>query len=151
MNNIDIPKIKDEIKRITLELGREDVLAVGLFGSLARGNFHERSDIDVFVITQEGLSLEEQHKFYHFYHELIGEFHRDVTVLVYSVKDVKSVPSWQTLSMVKDAQFVYDRANIEELFKRILREAEAHGIVYDEKDKIFRLTKPGRVVFSLKD
>jgi hypothetical protein len=53
--------------------------------------------------------------------------------------------------MVKDAQFVYDRANIEGLFKRILREAEAHGIVYDEQHKVFRLKKPGGVVFSLKD
>ena len=151
MKTIDIQKVKDEIGRITLRLGREDVLAVGLFGSLARGDFHERSDIDVFVITLKELPLDEQHKFYHDYHELIGQFHRDITVLVYDVAGLKCVPCWHTLNMVKDAQFVYDRANIEELFKRILREAKTHGIVYDEKDKVFRLIKPGRVVFSLKD
>ena len=148
---MDIERIKSEMGAISHGLKRDDVLAVGLFGSLARGDYHERSDIDVFVITEPPLSLKEQHGLYHVYSRLIGQFHRDVTVLVYDVKDLKSVPSWQTLNMVKDAQFVYDRANIEELFKRILREAEAHGIVYDEKDKIFRLTKPGRVVFSLKD
>jgi predicted nucleotidyltransferase len=151
MNKIDITKIKDEIRRITLGLGREDVLAVGLLGSLARGDFNERSDIDIFVITRDPLSLEEQHRFYHEYHELIGLFHRDITVLVYDIKDLKSVPSWQTLNMVRDAQFVYDRAEIQKLFKRILKEAEAHGIIYDEKEKVFRLKKPGRVVFSLKD
>ena len=148
---MDIEKIKDEIRRITLDSQRKDLLAVGLFGSMARGNYRERSDIDVFVITEEPLSLEEQHGLYYLYSELIGQFHRDVTVLVYDIKDLKTVPSWQTLNMVKDAQFVYDRAEIEKLFKRILKEAEAHGIMYDNEEKVFKLLKPGRAVFSLKD
>ena len=51
--NVDIQKVKDEVRQITLKLGKKEILAVGLFGSLARGDLHERSDIDIFVITEK--------------------------------------------------------------------------------------------------
>jgi predicted nucleotidyltransferase len=148
---LDIEKIKAEARRIALALERQDVLAVGLFGSLARGTYHERSDIDIFVVTERGLSLKEQDELYYAFSELIGVFHRDVTVLAYDLKGIKEVPGWHTLQMIKDAQFVLDRAGIEALFKRILQEAAEHGIVYDEEHKLFKLSRPGPVVFSLKE
>ncbi len=46
--------------------------------------------------------------------------------------------------------FVYDRAGIKKLFKRILQEAEEHGIIYDSEEKVFKLKKAGRLVFSFK-
>ncbi|MBM4082071.1 MAG: nucleotidyltransferase domain-containing protein, partial [Planctomycetes bacterium] len=109
MKTVDIDKVKDGIKEIALRLGRADVLAVGLFGSLARGDFGDRSDIDVFVITSKELPLEEQHEFYRAFNKLIPQFKRDVTVLVYDLEAVKKVPTWQTLNMLRDARFVYDR------------------------------------------
>jgi predicted nucleotidyltransferase len=140
-------EILDEIRKIAMK--RKDILAAGLFGSLARGNYNERSDIDVFVITERELSLEEQDKLYHEFSGLIERFKRDVTVLVYDIEGLKKVPSWQTLNLIKDAVFAYDRGGIKEVFREILRKAEERGIVYDEKDGVFKLRRPGRVVFSI--
>jgi predicted nucleotidyltransferase len=36
--NVDIQKVKDEVRQITLRLGKKEILAVGLFGSLTRGD-----------------------------------------------------------------------------------------------------------------
>ena len=57
---MDVQKIKDGVRQITLRLGKKTVLAVGLFGSLTRGDFDERSDIDIFVITEKEIPLKEQ-------------------------------------------------------------------------------------------
>jgi len=124
---------------------------VGLFGSLTRGDFDERSDIDIFIITEEELPLREQDGLYYTFSELIPEFKRDISVLVYDINGLKKIPTWQTLNLIKDAYFVYDRAEIEEIFKKILQEAQKHGIVYDEHEKVFRVRKPERVIFSLRE
>jgi len=149
--NVNIQKVEDGVRQIALRLGKKGILAVGLFGSLARGDFDERSDIDVFVITEEEISLRKQDELYYAFSELIPRFGRDVTVLVYDIKGLKRIPAWQTLNLVKDARFVYDQADIEELFKKILQKAEEHGVVYDERDRVFRLKRVGRVVFSLEE
>ena len=80
---------------------------------------------------------------------MIPQFGRDITVLVYDINGVKRIPTWQTLNLVKDACFVYDRAEIERVFKIILQEAEEHGIVYDDREKVFKLKRAERLVFSL--
>ena len=147
----DINKIREEALRIALALDRADVLAVGLFGSLARGTCHDRSDIDIFVITEKCLSLKEQDELYYAFSDLIGIFHRDVTVLAYDIKGVKEVPCWHTLQMIKDAQFILDRAGMRDLFPKILQQAAEHGIVYDEKEHLFKLARPGKVVFSYEE
>ena len=143
-------RVKDDVREVVLKLGRKEILAVGLFGSMARGDFDERSDIDIFVITETELPLSEQDELYYiFSSELIPKLGRDVTILVYDMNGLKRVPSWQTLNLIKDACFIYDRGGLKLLFKRILKEAAEHGIIYDEKEKVFRLEKVGRVVFSL--
>lgn len=38
---MDLAEVEQEVRRIAVDL--KDVLAVGLFGSLARGDAHERS------------------------------------------------------------------------------------------------------------
>jgi len=146
---MDVQKIKDGVRQITLRLGKKPVLAVGLFGSLTRGDFDERSDIDIFVITEKEIPLKEQDELYYAFSELIPQFGRDITVLVYDINGVKRIPTWQTLNLVKDAYFVYDGAEIERVFKIILQEAEEHGIVYDDREKVFKLKTAERLVFSL--
>jgi predicted nucleotidyltransferase len=141
-------EVINEIERIVKNLGRKDVLAAGLFGSLARGDFNERSDIDIFIITKKELGIKEQDEFYYAFSELRQKFRRDTTVLVYDIESLKKVPSWQTLNMIKDAIFAYDVASVKEIFKDILNEAEKHGIFYDEKEKVFKSRKK-RIVFSL--
>lgn len=146
---MNIKRIKEEVRKIALNLRKREVLAVGLFGSLARGDFNERSDVDIFIITNTELTLKEQDELYYTFSELIPKFGRDVTVLVYDIESLKKVPSWQTLNLIKDACFVYDSGRIKETFKMILEEAEHYGIVYDGKEKVFKLKKPGRIIFSL--
>jgi predicted nucleotidyltransferase len=148
---MDISRVSGEVRQIVSRLENKGVLAVGLFGSLARGDFDERSDIDIFVITEKELSLGEQDELYYDFSELIPAFKRDVTVLVYDINSLKRIPSWQTLNLVKDACFVYDQAGIEEVFKMILQQAEERGIVYDENDGVFKLKRAERLVFSFKE
>ena len=149
--NMEIKKVIGAVRQIALRLGKKEILAVGLFGSLTRGNFDERSDIDIFVITEKELSLKEQDELYYTFSELISKFGRDITVLVYDINGLKEIPTWQTLNLVRDAYFIEDRAEIEKIFKQILQEAERHGIVYDDQEKVFKLKKPERVVFSLNE
>jgi len=149
--NIEIERAKDGVREIALNLGKKEILAVGLFGSLTRGDFDKRSDIDIFVITEKELPLREQDELYYAFSELIPKFGRDITVLVYDINGLKKIPTWQTLNLVKDACFVYDWAGIERLFKKILQQAEEHGIVYDKEEKVFRLKRVGRSVFSLRE
>jgi len=145
---VNVEEVLEEIGRIASELGRDDVLAVGLFGSLARGDFDERSDIDIFVITKDELTIEEQDELYRIFSRLIPRFKRDITLLVYDLDGLKRVPTWQTLNMLRDARFAFDRGGIEELFKAILRRAEESGIVYDEEEGVFKLVDPSRGVFE---
>ena len=142
-------EVISEIERIVKNLGRKDVLAAGLFGSLAREDYNERSDIDIFIITKKELGIKEQDEFYYAFSELRRKFKRDTTVLIYDIESLKKVPSWQTLNMIKDTIFAYDIANVKEIFKNILNEAEKHGIFYDEKEKVFKSRKQGRIIFSL--
>jgi predicted nucleotidyltransferase len=142
-------QVKKEVRRIALKVENKGILAVGLFGSLARGDFDERSDIDIFVITEKELPLQEQDELYNAFSALIPIFNRDVTVLVYDLNGLKRVPTWQTLNLVKDACLVIDRVEVAKTFERILQEAKTHGIVYDEQERVFRLKRPGRVIFSL--
>jgi len=147
---MNIKRIKEEVRKIALNLRKREVLAVGLFGSLARRDFNEKSDIDIFIITNTELTLKKQDELYYNFSELIPKFGRDITVLVHDIESLKKVPSWQTLNLIKDACFVYDSGRIKETFKMILEEAEQYGIIYDSKEKVFKSKKPGRTIFSLK-
>ncbi|MFZ2070543.1 MAG: nucleotidyltransferase domain-containing protein [Halobacteriota archaeon] len=149
---MNIKRIREETRKIALNLSKRkrEVLAVGLFGSLARGNYNERSDIDIFIITNHELTLKEQDELYYSFSALIPEFGRDITVLVYDRESLKAVPSWQTLNLIHDACFVYDPEDIKGVFKMILEKAEQSGIIYETRERVFKSTKPGRAIFSLK-
>jgi len=149
--NLDIDRVKEDVRQISQAIGRKEILAVGLFGSFTRGDYDKRSDIDIFIITEKGLPLKEQDELYFAFSELIPRFGRDISVLVYDINGLKKIPTWQTLNLVKDACFVDDRAEIEKIFKKILQQAEEHGIVYDNEEKVFKLKKVERLVFSLKE
>jgi predicted nucleotidyltransferase len=149
--NLDIDRVKEDVRQISQAIGRKEILAVGLFGSFTRGDYDKRSDIDIFIITEKDLPLKEQDELYFAFSELIPRFGRDISVLVYDINGLKKIPTWQTLNLVKDACFVDDRAEIEKIFKKILQQAEEHGIVYDNEEKVFKLKKVERLVFSLKE
>lgn len=142
---MNLAEVERAVREIAVGL---DVLAVGLCGSLARGDAHEHSDIDIFVITRRALSLAEQDALYEAFSPLISRFGRDITVLSYDLESLKRVPTWHTLQMMKEARFVYDPGGIAEIFGEILRQAEEQGIVYDEQARVFRLKEARRTVFS---
>ncbi len=123
---------------------------MGLFASLATGDFKKKSDIDIFIITNNELTLKEQDEPYYTFSEPMPEFGRDITVLVYDTEDLKKVPSWQTLNLIKDACFVYDPERIKETFKMILEKAKQCGIVYDSREKVFKSKMPETIIFLLK-
>ncbi len=147
---MDIEKIKEKIKNITPIL-KEDILAVGLFGSLAREDFHERSDIDIFIITQKEFNFKERDELYYVLSEILLEFKRDITVIVYDLNSLKKVPTWQTLNLIKNADFICDRAEIEKILKKILEDTEKKGIFYDAQQKVFKLEKLERKIYLLKE
>jgi predicted nucleotidyltransferase len=149
--NLNIDDVKERIKQIILRLGKREILAVGLFGSLARGDLDKRSDVDIFVITEKEPSLRDQDELYSTFSPLISQFGRDITVLIYDINSLKKIPSWQTLNLLKDAYFLDDQGGIEETFKKILHKAQKHGIIYDDQKKVFKLKDPKRLVFSFYD
>ena len=149
--SIDIQEVKNEVREAVLGMRKDEILAAGLFGSVVRGDFDDKSDIDIFVITGKELSLREQDELYYDLSEAVNKFGRDVTVLTYDLDGLKKVPTWQTLNLLKDGSFVYDRAEIEKVFKKILEEAEKQGIIYDNQEKVFKLRRAERMIFSLRE
>jgi predicted nucleotidyltransferase len=149
--SIDIQEVKNEVRQAVLGMRKDEILAAGLFGSVVRGDFDDKSDIDIFVITGKELSLREQDELYYDLSEAVNKFGRDVTVLTYDLDGLKKVPTWQTLNLLKDGSFVYDRAEIEKVFKKILEEAEKQGIIYDNQEKVFKLRRAERMIFSLSE
>ena len=149
--SIDIQEVKNEVRQAVLGMRKDEILAAGLFGSLVRGDFDDKSDIDIFVISGKKLSLREQDELYYDLSEAVNKFGRDVTVLTYDLDGLKKVPTWQTLNLLKDGCFVYDRAEIEKVFKKILEEAEKRGIIYDTQEKVFKLRRGERMIFSLSE
>ena len=149
--SIDIQEVKNEVRQAVLGMRKDEILAAGLFGSVVRGDFDDKSDIDIFVITGKELSLREQDELYYDLSEAVNKFGRDVTVLTYDLDGLKKVPTWQTLNLLKDGCFVFDRAEIEKVFKKILEEAEKQGIIYDNQEKVFKLRRAERMIFSLSE
>ena len=149
--SIDIQEVKNEVRQAVLGMRKDEILAAGLFGSVARGDFDDKSDIDIFVITGKELSLRQQDELYYDLSEAVNKFGRDVTVLTYDLDGLKKVPTWQTLNLLKDGCFVYDKAEIEKVFKKILEEAEKQGIIYDNQEKVFKLRRAERMIFSLRE
>jgi predicted nucleotidyltransferase len=128
-------------------------LAIGICGSLARGDYHERSDIDIFVVIPE----ENWHKgiqdewYYRLYNLLYKRYHRDITVFVYTPELLKKVPCWATLNMVTEGILVIDRAGISKIFERIIERAKQIGLALKKIGKyptwvMGRPVRPGEVI-----
>jgi predicted nucleotidyltransferase len=50
MDKKEIEKIKEEIKKFKEKIGADKLI---IFGSFARGNFNEHSDIDVLIVGKK--------------------------------------------------------------------------------------------------
>lgn len=111
----------------------QEVEALGIFGSLARGSdFSERSDIDVFVIVREkepnGVT---DQRWWQWVKKALEPFDRDVTVLVYTVAGLRTIANWYVLRLAAEGVLVYDRADIAGLFDQIVQAAHRAGLVQE--------------------
>ncbi len=138
---MDIEKSKEKIKNIAPGLKRKNILTVELFGSLERGDFHLRRDIDILDITRRELTLKEENELYFAFSKIIPETKKDLTVLVYNIESLKRIPTWQSLNRVKNAHFIYDKAHLEKVFQKIPKEMGKYGIFDDALGKNFRYKK----------
>ncbi|RKZ21722.1 hypothetical protein DRQ18_03995 [bacterium] len=123
-----IDSIKNAI--LSLEKELEEAEAVGIMGSIARGDFNEKSDIDIFVIVKEmkpGSNTERL--WWNRINRVLKEFKRDITVIVYTVKALKKISNWYVLRLASEGILIYDKGNIKELFAKIIRTAKEAGLV----------------------
>lgn len=86
------------VERLKDELG-DDLIAVWLYGSRARGERHEESDIDVLVITRE--VRRDRHRV----HELATE-----------AMLAQEGPAFDLMPHIRDPEWVQDRREIESFF-----------------------------------
>jgi len=124
----------EEVKEALLTLGDElqEAEAVGIFGSLARGDFSPASDIDIFVVVKEdeneGRCLEVDDLWWRRVRDALSKFQRDVTVLVYSTEGLRKISNWYVLRLASDGILVFDQGGIGELFDKILETARKTGL-----------------------
>jgi len=113
-----------------------EIEALGIFGSLARGNdFTERSDIDIFVIVREKepAGVTDQ-QWWQWVKQALEPFNRDVTVLVYSVVGLRTIANWYVLRLAMEGVLIYDRADVAGLFDQIIQAAQRAGLVQEKID-----------------
>jgi len=137
MSERPMPTI-EEVKEALLSLG--DVLqeaeAIGIFGSLARGDFSPRSDIYIFVVVKrKRKGIEDDELWWHRINDALRKFERDVTVLVFSVEALRKIAGWDVLRLATDGIFAFDKGNIEELFRKIVDAARKPGLVQVKRGK----------------
>ncbi len=147
-----IKKIKNKILAIDLV----DVEGIGIFGSLARGyDFNHHSDIDIFVVVKEHTEEMDTILPNKIRNGLV-EIDRDVTVLIYSVKGLKSICNWYVLRLASEGILLYDRGReIKLLFKKIIKAAKDAGLkrIKRDNDLVWSINRPLKIgeVFEVKD
>jgi predicted nucleotidyltransferase len=120
--------------------------AIVITGSLAYGHFGPRSDIDVVIVVQEKPPDRDEIFWYHRVHAALARFHRDTTVLVYTLQGLRYVPSWYTIVLASDHIMVYDRGKVAPLFQKIIAAAKRADLVravYGGKP-VWELGRPAR-------
>lgn len=130
-----IPCSLSEVKEAILSLGEvlSEAEAVGIMGSLARGDFNERSDIDVFVVVKERRSdYDVDRTWWEKMHDVLSKFRRDITVIVYSIEGLKKILNWYVLRLASEGIIVYDKGGIKLLFNKIIETARNAGLVERE-------------------
>ncbi|NWF93007.1 MAG: nucleotidyltransferase domain-containing protein [Syntrophaceae bacterium] len=126
----------EEVKKTILDskLSFRDIEAIGVCGSLARGDFSSKSDIDIFIVIPDSFSEREVWlQWNRILREELKVFQRDITVLVYSLRSLKEVSSWYVLRLASEGKLIYDRnGKVEELFEKIVQTAKNSGLVEEE-------------------
>lgn len=126
----------EEIRKVILDSKESlgEVEGIGLCGSLVRGDFSPKSDIDIFIVIPDGLSEREAWLTWNrILREILKDFGRDITVLIYSPKSLKEISSWYVLRLASEGKLIYDReGKIKKLFEKIIQTAKNAGLVEEE-------------------
>jgi predicted nucleotidyltransferase len=135
-----------------MEAHLPSIVALGIFGSLARGDFREKSDIDIFLVVEKGeITLEEEIDYRQKLKTSLKELGRDITLMVIPSEAIKKIDNWYILRLAKDAILLFDKGNISSLFQRILIRAREAGLGERKIDgtRVWCIEgkfKPGQVV-----
>ena len=124
--------ILEDIRQSILSLGKtlEEAEAIGICGSLARGNFHEKSDIDIFIILKtKGPGVNPYIYWWNIFHDILGKFHRDISIFIYSVDSLKNISNWYVLRLVSEGIILFDKGEVKNLFQKIQNTALDAGLV----------------------
>jgi predicted nucleotidyltransferase len=144
----------EQVKQAILSLGEElaGAEAVGICGSLARGwDFDEHSDIDIFVVVRDKAPRGETDRhWWRLMQRALRPFGRDISVLVYTLKGLRSVSNWYVLRLASEGLLIFDQGQVTQLFQDIVRAAEAAGLVQERIGDAWVWTakgiKPGEVI-----
>lgn len=144
----------EQVKKAILSLGDEltGAEAVGICGSLARGwDFDEHSDIDIFVVVRhKAPGGETDRHWWRLMQRALRPFGRDISVLVYTLKGLRSVCNWYVLRLASEGLVIFDQGQVTQLFQDIVQAAEAAGLVQERIGDAWVWTakgiKPGEVI-----
>jgi len=124
-----IEKLKEATKELSLKYG-DKIVALGLFGSYARGEETERSDIDILVVVSKWKrGMERRYLIYDVLHKHLK---KDITLIDIDLDDVndliegkRSITSIM-LNIAYDLVPIYDPHNIlrklKEVVTRVIKE-----------------------------
>lgn len=107
----------DKVKKDLFSLGSffDEIGAIGITGSLARGDFGERSDIDVFIVVDDQrFSKELEEIWYERVYRALKEYWRDLTLFIYPIGSLRGVSSWAVLNLASESLIIFDK-NLREL------------------------------------
>ncbi len=124
-----------EIRKIAVnclvgELG-EKFLGLALFGSVARGEGNERSDLDFFVVTRgvEGDREQRRRRMYRILSPVNRRFRRDVSVFTLEESEITDVTPL-LINIAHDAVILFDpEGYLEKLFERVKEAVRRAGLV----------------------
>ncbi len=134
----------------------DKLVAVVLFGSVARNEFDERSDIDVFIVT-DGLtqfetSFNRRRYIYNALTPLIIEFRRDITLIEIEERELNELGSITPLllNIAWDGYIIYDKSGkLTMMLKEIKKAVRKSGLErYKTIDGKYgwKLKYPGQIV-----
>jgi predicted nucleotidyltransferase len=123
-----LPELIEKIK----SLYKENLMAIVLFGSAARGDFSQSSDIDLFLILKDSIENKRQRILY-FYEKVGYEFENHfLSPIILTQKELSESFSF-CVGILKDSKVLYDNANIvRELIKMIEKKKQKKEIIEKE-------------------
>jgi predicted nucleotidyltransferase len=116
---MELELVHEACENLVKQLG-DKIVAVSLFGSMARGEASDRSDLDFFVVVRNFRDKDRRFKIYHCLHSIVK---RDLTVI-----DVDEDKLFRNdleinsllLNIIWDSIILYDPSGrLRELFERV--------------------------------